>query len=78
MITTEATQQKQVPDMNRAVKTIPNKYGLFDFNVTEIIYGNKVAFIDYNSESAVVIENNRIAEFQQKLFKITYDNLPTR
>ncbi len=77
VITTEQTKAKQKPDLNRAVKTIPAKYGLFDFNVTEIIYGGKIAFIDYKSETAVIIENERIAEFQKKVFKMTYDNLPT-
>ena len=44
-------------------------------NVIEIIYGNKVAYIDLNSESAFIIENEKIAAFQRKLFLLLYDRL---
>jgi len=78
VINTDATDRRQAPDMNRAVKIFPEKYGLFDFNVSQTIYGDKIAFIDYNSETAIIIENQRIAEFQQKIFKMAYDNLPNK
>jgi sugar-specific transcriptional regulator TrmB len=62
-------------DMNRAVKVVPPQYGLFEYDVVCLIYANKVAFMDYNTETALIIENPAIAEFQKKLFKLLYDKL---
>ncbi len=61
--------------MERAMKIVPEKYGLFDQNITQIIYGNKVAFIDYTSETALLVENPSLAEFQRRLFQVLYDLL---
>jgi len=61
--------------MERAIKVVPKEDGLFDYDVTQIIYGNKVVFLDDNSETAVVIENPIIAEFQTKLFKMLWKRL---
>ncbi|MEI7741368.1 MAG: helix-turn-helix domain-containing protein [bacterium] len=63
------------PRLERAIKVIPKSFGEFDFGVTVLIYGNKVAYIDYNSETAFLIESAAIAEFQKKLFKINYELL---
>lgn len=75
VITNEASARKKKPRLERAIKTTPSKYGLFDYNIIQIIYGHKVAFLDYNTETAFIIENPVIAEFQKKIFKILYDNL---
>lgn len=63
------------PDMNRIVKAIPAKYGLFDYNIVQFIYGNKVGFIDYDTEVVIIIEHPTIAEFQKKIFKAFFDLL---
>lgn len=75
VITNEKTAAVKKPRLERGIKTIPKAYGLFDYDITQIIYGNKVAFVDYNTETALVIENPAIAEFQRKLFRILYDKL---
>ena len=49
--------------------------GPFDYNVTEVIYGDRVAFIDYNSETAMIIESKVIADFQKHIFKSFYKKL---
>ncbi len=61
--------------MERAIKVIPKEEGLFDYDITQIIYGNKVVFLDDNSETAIVIQNPIIAEFQTKLFKLLWKRL---
>ena len=76
VITNAAMARARKRDLNRAEKIVPEKYGLFEDNVTQIIYGNKVAFIDYNTQTVVLIENPIIAQFQTKLFTMTYDLLP--
>lgn len=75
-ITSEALSSQKRPNLNRAIKTVPEKYGLFDYDITQIIYGDKVAFIDFDSENAFLIENPLIAEFQKKIFKMLFDLLP--
>ncbi|MBI2446716.1 MAG: hypothetical protein HYV51_02755 [Parcubacteria group bacterium] len=76
VITNENTMIGKKPRLDRAVKFIPNNYGLFDYDITQIIYGDKVAFLDYNTETVLIIENPIIAEFQKKIFKLLYDKLP--
>lgn len=61
--------------LGKAMKFIPPEIKLFDLNITQIIYGNKLAFIDYRTKSVIVIENEMIAEFQKKLFKLLYSRL---
>jgi sugar-specific transcriptional regulator TrmB len=76
VITTEGSMVGKKPRLERSVKFVPASSGLFDYDITEIIYGNKIAFIDYNTEMAFVVENPVIAEFQRKIFKLLYDRLP--
>ncbi len=75
VITNEQTSKHKIQKLDRFVKTMPGDFGPFEHNVTEVIYGNKVAFIDYNSETAMVIESKRIAEFQKHIFKMFYKKL---
>ena len=39
------------------------------------IVSDYLAFIDYNSETAMIIENNVIADFQKHIFKSFYKKL---
>lgn len=75
VITSETSAKQKTARLERAIKTVPKEFGLFDFNVTQVIYGNKVAFIDYNSETALIIENPVVADFQRKLFQILFQKL---
>jgi len=50
-------------------------YDQFDENIQMILYGKKIAYVDYNSESAIIIENTKIADFQKKLFKALFQSL---
>jgi len=63
------------PRLERDMKIIPEEYDPFTDDITEIIYANKVAFIDYNSETATLIENKKFADFQRKLFILLYRKL---
>jgi len=75
VITNSQTAGHKVAKLNRFVKVMPSDFGLFEHNVTEIIYGDKVAFIDYNSETAMIIESKRIADFQRHIFKMLYKKI---
>jgi HTH-type transcriptional regulator, sugar sensing transcriptional regulator len=70
----ESAQQKS-PNLNRTVKTMPPGFNPFDQEVSMLIYGDKIAFLDFNTETAITIENKKIAEFQKILFKFIYKSL---
>lgn len=72
VITDEAEARRKKPALNRSTKTVPQKYELIDFNISQYIYGNKVAFVDYATEAVIIIENKAVADFQKKIFKMTF------
>lgn len=63
------------PRLERELKVIPEKIDEFEDNVLMTIYGQKVAFVDFNSQSSIIIENKQIADFQKKLFQMLYKSL---
>ncbi len=75
VITNERTQGKKKPRLERYIKVVPKEYDLWEYNITQLIYGHKVAFVDYNTETAIIIENPIIAEFQRKIFKLLFSKL---
>jgi sugar-specific transcriptional regulator TrmB len=62
---------------NRLERTIKflGKKDPFNQNVIQLIYANKVATIDLSTNTSIVIENDRIAEFHKTLFKSLYREL---
>jgi len=75
MITDAAAEWQEKQTLNRAHKLLPSSSHLFNDNTAELIYAGKTAFIDFDSETAVLIENPTTAEFQKKLFKALYNLL---
>ncbi len=57
------------------MKIVPRNFDLFEYDATELIYADKIAFVDYNTETAVIIENPKLAEFQKKIFKLLFMKL---
>lgn len=75
VITNRASALRKSPRLERAMKIIPTGSDLFAYNITQLIYGPKIAFVDYNTETAIIIENPIIAAFQERLFKLLYQRL---
>ncbi len=75
VITSKTNAERKSPRLERATKLVPSNSDLFEYNITELIYGPKIAFVDYNTESAIIIENPIIAKFQERLFKLLYQKL---
>lgn len=75
IITNEITKQKKLQRLGRWIKIVPAKYDLFDYDISQLIYGDKVAFIDFRSHTATLIENPVFAEFQRKIFKLLFEKL---
>ena len=75
VITNKKAAVTKKPRLERFIKTIPYDLDPFSYDVTQIIYGNRVAYIDYNSETGVIIENPLIASFQKGIFTLVYKQL---
>lgn len=75
VITNLPNKLRKHPRLEREIKVVPPDFDLFEYNVSQVIYGDKVAVIDYNTETAVVIENPTIAKFQQKIFQLLFRKL---
>ena len=68
VITNVHQAKKRMDDPNREVITIPPSFDEFWDNISKIIYANKVAIIDYDSQIWWVIENEWFARYEEKLF----------
>jgi len=75
VIRSQATEPQIKPDLNRNTKIVPPDFDLFDQNIIQLIYGSKVAIIDLNTETSFIIENDKFADFQKKIFKLLYSKL---
>ncbi len=70
-----AEAQKKKPRLEREMVVIPSELGIFEDNVTLFIYAHKVAFIEFTTETSIIIENEFIASFLQKIFTLLYVSL---
>lgn len=58
--------------LGRDIRVVPTDFDLFEDNIAEIIYGNKVTIVDYDSETAITIDHPTIARFQEKIFRLLF------
>ena len=65
----------KTPKLERYMKVIPEEFGDFAYDVTLLVYKDKIAYVDYGSETAITIQNAAAAEFQLKLFKLLFSKL---
>ncbi len=76
VISNPISGSKKKPRLDRFIKFVgADNDNLFQQNAIQLMYGNKVAFIDLNSETSLIIENNTLAEFQKAIFKMLYKKL---
>lgn len=75
VITNEKTQSQRTPRLERYSKAVPAKFDIFEYDITQIVYGDKVAFIDFSTETASLIENKTFANFQRQIFKLLFNSL---
>jgi DNA-binding MarR family transcriptional regulator len=75
VITNKRTSALKAKKLERYIKIIPAEFDKFEYDITLLVYGNKVAYVDYTTDTAITIENPAIAQFQQKLFKLLFAKL---
>jgi sugar-specific transcriptional regulator TrmB len=70
----EATKTKK-NRLERATKVIPSSESHFNQDCVQLIYTDKVAFINLTKKQGVIIEDKNIASFQKEIFKLLYKRL---
>lgn len=75
VIMSSNSAKSKKPRLERDLVVIPEKIDEFEDNIFMSIYANKVAYIDFNTETSIIIENKQIASFQEKLFKLLFKSL---
>lgn len=63
----EYSKKRNKPE--REVVRMPKNFWLLDDNIAKIIYKNKIAIIDYNSLTSIIIESEIFAKFELRIFK---------
>ncbi len=76
VITNKKNYEQKHEALDRAIKIVPPEFDLFQQNVSQFVYGDKVLLVDYNTDTALVIENPALAEFQKKIFQLLFRLLP--
>jgi sugar-specific transcriptional regulator TrmB len=56
-------------------KMIPKSDDPFTYDIAALIYADRVAFVDYRSETAITITHKRFARFQERLFRSLFKRL---
>jgi sugar-specific transcriptional regulator TrmB len=75
VISNPLSGKQKRPRLERFIKYIPSEKSRFDQNIIQIVYGNRVAFINLNDEQAYIIEDKQLADFQTVIFNQLYKKL---
>lgn len=75
LIMSENVIKYKKPKLEREEKIITNDIDDFDDNITFTIYEDKISFIDFNTQTSILIESKELADFQKKIFKMFYKRL---
>ncbi len=75
VLTNEKTHNQRRQQLSRYSKSIQRVQDPFEYNITQIIYQDKVLFIDYETRISIVFQNQRFADFQKKIFKLLFYKL---
>lgn len=76
VITNPITKNARNKSLNRSSKSIPERFLPFTFNYTTLIIEDKVAFIDFDNEKAVLIRGQQFADYMRSIFWMLYGLLP--
>ncbi len=75
VIMSESGATKKKPRLERELVTIPAELDDFEDNVSLTIYWDKIAYIDFSTETSIIIEHKVLVDFHKKMFRIMYMSL---
>lgn len=56
-------------------KAVPKDGDPFEYDIAVVVYGDKVATVDYAEAQAVIVRNPRLAKFHARLFRLLFERL---
>jgi len=75
VIMSEEWAKSKSPRLERELITIPPELDDFEDNISLTIYGNKIAYIDFTTETSIIIEHTALVDFHKKMFRMMYVSL---
>lgn len=75
VISNAASGAQKRSRLERFIKFIPVEADQFEQNIIQLVYGKRVSIIDLDTEEVMIIENERLAEFQKVIFRLLYQRL---
>lgn len=72
IITSDYLAKTKPKSISHEVVSIPKNYDLFDDDVSRVIYADKVGIIDYANQISFIIQNQKLANFEKKIFKLLF------
>lgn len=75
VIMSEAWAKSKKPRLERELVTIPPELDDFEDNVSMTLYGNKIAYIDFSTETSIIIEHAALVDFHKTMFRMMYMSL---
>jgi len=75
IILSEKAYSQKKRKLEREEKVVNSKDILLDDNIMFTIYGDKLSLIDFNKETAIIIESPEMVRFQEKVFKLLFKKL---
>lgn len=60
------------PKLEESLVIVPERFLPFSHNVCQFVYGNKIAYLDYDGKISTIIENATLASFQKDVFRMLF------
>ena len=70
IITNDITEWWEKWNPYEKIVTLPGAYARLDEGITKFIYANKVAILDHESHMGWIVENERFARYEEKIFRL--------
>jgi len=75
VISNKESGSRKRPRLERFIKYLGSDSEPFSHNAIQLIYDDRLAFIDLNTKRGLIIENATLAEFQKSIFRAFYKKL---
>jgi len=75
LILSEKAYNQKKRKLERDEKVVDSRDIMLDDNIMFTIYWDKLSLIDFNKETAIIIESPEMARFQEKVFKLLFKKL---
>jgi len=75
VIMSESWAWEKIPRLERELVTIPKEFNEFGDNISMTLYKNKIAYIDFSTQTSIIIEQKELVDFQKKLFILLFKSL---